>query len=86
MRQFVADHGKRPNAKQLARIAVDAHDFAIPDGCFWSDARPCDSHRRHIPAVSVAMLSGRRIPQGDFLRGVASTIQPLRREQPKNES
>jgi len=34
-----AEWGKTPNEKQLARITADAHDYKIPEGCFWQDVR-----------------------------------------------
>jgi type I restriction enzyme M protein len=34
-----AEWGSPPNEKQLARITAKAHDYKIPEGCFWADVR-----------------------------------------------
>src|ERR1019366_4422128 len=39
IRDFEERYGKKPNARQLARMQDEWHDFLIPTGCFWSDVR-----------------------------------------------
>src|SRR5437867_3171158 len=39
IRDFEERYKRKPNAKQLARIQKEGHDFLIPAGCFWSDVR-----------------------------------------------
>ena len=42
-----AEWGSPPNEKQLARITADAHDYKIPEGCFWSDVRQASSEDKN---------------------------------------
>jgi type I restriction enzyme M protein len=39
IREFEERYKRKPNAKQLARLQEEGHDFLIPTGCFWSDVR-----------------------------------------------
>lgn len=43
----IAEHGKEPNAKQRALIVKKAHDFIIPDGCFWNDVKTTTSEKKN---------------------------------------
>lgn len=45
--EFVKENGKQPNARQLELITKKAHDFKIPEGCFWSDVRDATSAKKN---------------------------------------
>jgi len=47
VREHVATYGKEPNAKQLAAITAEAHDFVIPEGCFWGDVKNASSTQKN---------------------------------------
>ncbi len=72
VRQFVADHGKQPNAKQLARIAAEAHDFAIPEGCFWSDVKNASPNEKNEKLDKAVKAIGENNPP---LRGIIDAVQ-----------
>lgn len=72
VRQFVADHGKQPNAKQLARIAAEAHDFAIPEGCFWSDVKNTSPNEKNERLDKAVKAIGENNPP---LRGIIDAVQ-----------
>ena len=44
---FIAEHGKEPNEKQRAVIAAEAHDFIIPEGCFWTDVKNASPNEKN---------------------------------------
>ena len=37
--EFRESYGNDPNAKQLARLKEEGHDFVVPADCFWVDVR-----------------------------------------------
>jgi len=39
VREHVAEYGAEPNVRQKQRIIAKAHDFKIPENCFWKNVR-----------------------------------------------
>lgn len=70
--EFVKDNGKQPNAKQLELITKKAHDFKIPEGCFWSDVRDATTAKKndilHKAVNGIADIN-------TSLKGVINTVK-----------
>jgi type I restriction enzyme M protein len=47
IRQFKADFGVEPNAKQRELIISKAHDFIIPEGYFWNDVKNATAEKKN---------------------------------------
>jgi type I restriction enzyme M protein len=47
IRQFKADNGMEPNAKQRELIISKAHDFLIPEGFFWNDVKNATAEKKN---------------------------------------
>ena len=60
------------NPKQIQKIITDAHDFKIPEGCFWSDVREAISDKKneklHTAVNSIADAN-------PALKGVINTVR-----------
>jgi len=60
------------NAKQIQKIIADAHDFKIPEGCFWKDVReaPLDkkNEKLHLAVNGIADAN-------PALKGVINTVR-----------
>ena len=44
---YVAETGQQPNERQLERIVKKAHDFIIPQNCFWEDVRNATNDKKN---------------------------------------
>jgi type I restriction enzyme M protein len=47
IKQFKADNGVEPNAKQRELIISKAHDFIIPEGRFWNDVKNATAEKKN---------------------------------------
>jgi type I restriction enzyme M protein len=70
--EFIKDYGKQPNAKQLEKIVRDAHDFKIPDGCFWKDVREASPSKKNDTLHKAVNGIAERNPS---LKGVINTVK-----------
>lgn len=82
-REFVATYGKEPNAKQRAAIVADAHDFVIPEGCFWSDVKNASSSKKNQKLDAAAAVFVRSRAEGTqcwrwFFRLIPQTMFEFR--------
>lgn len=71
-REFVTTYGKEPNAKQRAAIAVEAHDFVIPEGCFWSDVKNASSSKKNQKLDAAVKALAEANPP---LKGIINAVQ-----------
>ena len=44
---FRAEYGVKPNPRQLKRITDEAHDFKIPEDCFWKNVREVPQEKKN---------------------------------------
>lgn len=47
VKDFEAQYGKKPNAKQHQKIVEKAHDFILPEGCHWGDVRKASEAKKN---------------------------------------
>lgn len=47
IRLFTKDYSREPNEKQKEKIIREAHDFKIPEGCFWRDVRDAEENKKN---------------------------------------
>jgi type I restriction enzyme M protein len=72
VREHIATYGKGPNEKQRAAIAAEAHDFVIPEGCFWSDVKNASSTQKNEKLdAAVKSLAESNPP----LKGIINAVQ-----------
>ncbi len=72
VRQFIAQHGVEPNEKQRAFIAANAHDFVIPEGCFWSDVKNASPNEKNEKLDKAVKAVAEDNPP---LRGIIDAVQ-----------
>jgi type I restriction enzyme M protein len=72
VRDFVAEHDKEPNARQRARIAAEAHDFSIPEGCFWADVKNASANEKNEKLDNALKAIAELNPP---LRGIINAVQ-----------
>ena len=73
IREHLATYGKEPNEKQRAAIAAEAHDFVIPEGCFWGDVKNASSTQKNENSMppSKPLPSASNAPK-QIMKGVAN--------------
>ena len=64
--------GKTPNEKQLQKIIDKAHDFIIPEGCFWSDVREATAAKKNDTLHKAVTEIANANPS---LKGVINTVR-----------
>ena len=69
---FIAEHGKEPNEKQRAVIAAEAHDFIIPEGCFWTDVKNASPNEKNEKLDNAIKAIAEDNPP---LRGIINAVQ-----------
>ena len=72
VREFVATYGKEPNEKQRATIAAEAHDFVIPEACFWSDVKNASPNKKNEKLDEAVKAIAESNPP---LRGIINAVQ-----------
>ncbi len=72
IREHIATYGKEPNEKQRAAIAAEAHDFVIPDGCFWSDVKNASSSKKNQKLDAAVKALAEANPP---LKGIINAVQ-----------
>lgn len=70
--EFIKETGKQPNSKQLELITKKAHDFKIPEGCFWSDVREASSNKKNDTLHKAVTEIANTNPS---LKGVINTVR-----------
>ena len=78
IKEFISEHGKEPNAKQLEIIKNKAHDFIIPDGCFWEDIRSASENKKNekLNNAVIAIANATVTKDGIYpLKGVINTVK-----------
>lgn len=70
--KFKKEYGREPNKRQLDKIIRDAHDFVIPEGCFWEDVRDAKQRKKneklHKAVNGIA-------DSNPLLKGVINTVR-----------
>ena len=72
IKQFIAEHGVAPNEKQRAFIAANAHDFVIPEGCFWADVKNAAANEKNEKLDRAVKAVAEDNPP---LRGIIDAVQ-----------
>ena len=72
VREHVATYGKQPNEKQRAAIAAEAHDFVIPEGCFWGDVKNASSTQKNEKLDAAVKALAEANPP---LKGIINAVQ-----------
>ena len=72
VREHIATYGKEPNAKQRAAIAAEAHDFVIPEGCFWGDVKNASSTQKNEKLDAAVKALAEANPP---LKGIINAVQ-----------
>lgn len=72
IREHVATYGKQPNEKQRAAIAAEAHDFVIPEGCFWGDVKNASSTQKNEKLDAAVKALAEANPP---LKGIINAVQ-----------
>jgi len=70
--EFVKQNGKIPNKKQLDLIIKKAHDFKIPEGCFWKDVRESSPAKKNDTLHKAVTEIANANPS---LKGVINTVR-----------
>lgn len=69
---YVAETGQQPNERQLDRIVKKAHDFIIPQNCFWEDVRNATNDKKnealHKAVTQIA-------DENPSLKGIINTVR-----------
>jgi type I restriction enzyme M protein len=70
--KFKKEYGREPNKRQLDKIIREAHDFIIPEGCFWEDVRDTEQRKKneklHKAVNGIA-------DSNPLLKGVINTVR-----------
>jgi len=72
VKQFIAEHGVAPNEKQRAFIAANAHDFVIPEDCFWADVKNASPNEKNEKLDRAVKAVAEDNPP---LRGIIDAVQ-----------
>ena len=69
---FQAEYGKKPNERQLKRITEEAHDFKIPENCFWKNVREVSQEKKNETLdKAVNAIADTNLP----LKGIINTVR-----------
>lgn len=72
VREHIATYGKEPNAKQRTAIAAEAHDFVIPEGCFWNNVKNASANEKNEKIDAAVKAIAEANPP---LRGIINAVQ-----------
>ncbi|TAE27169.1 MAG: N-6 DNA methylase [Candidatus Kapaibacterium sp.] len=72
LEKFRQDYGKKPNAQQYQTILDKAHDYTIPDGCFWNDVRSAVPTTMNDALAKAVETIAEKNPR---LKGIINTVR-----------
>lgn len=72
VREHMAEYGAEPNVRQKQRIIEKAHDFKIPENCFWQDVREVAQEKKNETLDKVLNAIADLNPP---LKGVINTVR-----------
>lgn len=76
--EFVAANACEPSARELEVIARKRHDFLIPKGCFWEDARKASIDKKNETLdKAVAAIADQNVDKNGkyILKGIINTVR-----------
>jgi type I restriction enzyme M protein len=72
VREHIITCGKKPNEKHRATIAAEAHDFVIPEGCFWNNIKNASANEKNEKIDAAVKAIAEANPP---LLGIISAVQ-----------
>jgi type I restriction enzyme M protein len=72
IKEHITNYGKEPNKRQLEKIIEKAHDFTIPENCFWSKVREVSESKKNLALHNAVNGIANANPT---LKGIINTVK-----------